>query len=367
MADEWVGTIHTTAQKYLKGAADLTRRSRLLLAMLQNRGRFVYGESGYNCIWTVEMDHQPVSQYADMQVLNFQRHDRHKQLEIDWRGYVATDTMTKMEKEKNKGETQIINRYKDIIPSLTKSLRNHFCAELYVDGYAAGNENAIHGIESFMGVGTTGAGDRIAEPSDTYGGLSTALGAEGGSWSDDLTTQPNSTVSKDWPDGNGDPRYDYLSPKLLNWSSTGWDGASTTFQLNGIRVLRQGHTWMTQTGGQEGRPDICLMNGNLLYAFKNAHQSYLQIMVPHKEAQDLGFSDALQFEGMAVDSDFDVPVNTAYFLNVDMMEVACLTDDLFWTDGPTWDPRVLAWLFSVGFMGNIRWQPKFFGKAKNYA
>jgi hypothetical protein len=362
MADTWVGAVNTTAPAYLKGASDLTKRERILLAMLEQRGRMIFNENGNECIWTVQMREPPVEQLVEGSVINYTRHDLYKQLTTDWRGYRATDQMTDMEKEKNKGRVAIIDRYKRILPNLMKSLRHRFCAELYIDGNASGNENAIHGIESFMGAGTTVAADRLVKPDDTYGGLSTALGNEGGSWSTGLTTKPNANVATDWPDGQGDTEYDYLSPKILNWSSSSWDGGNTDWQSNCIQVLRQAQMWLQGTGGKEGQVDLCLLARDLMYGFKNAFQPYLQIAVPHKEAHDLGFPDVLNFEGMAVKSEFDVPVGKGYFINADGVELASLKDDLFYSRGPTYDPRTDSYLFLAGAMANLRWQPKLHGK-----
>jgi len=365
--DAWAGLIHSTAPKYVKGAADLTMRGRLLLSMILNRGRVKHNEGGNTCTWAVQFDQPPVSDHIDGEVINYARHDLLRHLTIDWRGYKATDLMTRIEKEKNKGDVAIVNRYKRILPQLTQSLRDHFCAELFIDGYAAGNENKIHGIESFLGDdgGTLGT-EKVAAPSDTYGGKNTAVADEGGSWSADGTA-PNAGLATDWPNGSGDARYDYLSPKLMNYGFD-WDGSGAdTWEANCIRVLRQTHTWLRLTGGADGVPDLALLSGDLMVGLKNAYEADFRINVPHKESETLGFPNSLNFEGMSVDQDFDVPAGLGYVMNIDHLELATLTEDLWYSFGPEHDPRVDAWLFFVGFMGNMRWQPKFFAKLKSYA
>ena len=371
MANEWIGVIHSTAPKYLSGAADNTIRKRLILSLLQKRGRIRFNENSYECNWDVEFAEQPVEAYGDGGSLNFSRYDLYRQLKIDWRGYKATDLMTEKERLMNDGNLAIVKRYDKIMPKLMRSLNNKFCGELFVDGYASGNENRLHGLESFLGELTSPAvanADRAVRPSDTYGGKSTVLGNDGGTWSNTSgITQPNSTLSKDWPDGNGTPEYDYLSPKLVNWGSNAWGTSSELWVDNCERVFRQSTIWLTHTGGNDSKPDLYLCAGDLYYDYLNKQSSKQRIVIPHKEAEDLGFSDTLNQEGVMIASDFDVPAGTAFGLNVEQMELASLDSVLFASRGPEYDIKTDAWLFMVGFFGNARYNPKYFAKIKNFA
>ena len=290
---------------------------------------------------------------------------------MDWRGYKPTDLMTEKERLMNDGALAIVRRYDRIMPKLMRSLNNKFCAELFIDGYASGNENRLHGLNSFTGTGTTVSADRVAKPSDTYGGKSTEVGDQGGTWSTNLsgaTNIPNASIATDWPDGNGDPEYDYLSPKLVNWSSTSWGTSSAQdWETNCERVLRQTTIWNSIGAGAEGKPDLYLMAGNLFYAYLNKMSGKQRIVVPHKGAQDLGFDDVLNQEGVMLQTDFDVASNTAYGLNVDQMELASLDNVLFASRGPEYDIKTDSWLFMVGFFGNGRYNPKYFAKISNFA
>ena len=49
------------------------------------------------------------------------------------------------------------------------------------------------------------------------------------------------------------------------------------------------------------------------------------------------------------------------------MELGCLYKQLFMPDGPRFDPTQKNWLFDVTFYGNLRYQPKYFGKYLAYA
>jgi hypothetical protein len=215
------------------------------------------------------------------------------------------------------------------------------------------------------------AGDKIAMPDDTYGdgAMATDLGDQGGSWSSALTTYPNATLAKDWPDGNGDSEYDYLSPKLVNWSSTAWGTGSTLWEDNCWRVISQAITWLTTTGGEDGMPDICVLASNLFQGYKNHEEAIRRISIPHKVASDLGFGgNTLNQDGCAISSDFDCPANTGYMLNCSTITIRSLFPELFWMEGPDKDPRTLwSWLWGIGFFGNVDWQPKFVAKLYPYA
>ena len=370
MADEWIGIVNSTRPKYMKGASDLTIRKRLLLAMLQKRGRIETNHSGTEVRWQVEYSQPPVQTHADGGVVDFSNHDAFKQLAIDWRGYYATDTMSRKQQEMNKGDEALINLFQTKSNRLQKSITNTFAAELYRDGEAAGRESAIHGLDTFTGSGTTTAADRIALPSDTYGltALSTQPGAAGGSWSSNLSTKPNAALATDWPDGQGDSEYDYLSPKLVNWSSSGWGTSSTAWEDNAWRVVSQTITWLTTTGGEDGMPQYFGLASNLFQGYKNAQETKTRIMVPHKEASDLGFGQTLNQDGCAIYSDFDCPVNTGYAMNLAYVTICSLCPQLLWMEGPDKDPRSLwSYLWGVGFYGNVKYEPKHIAKIFNYA
>lgn len=368
MAEPWTGIVNTTAPKYLKGADDLTIREWLLLKMIERRGGILLNQDSYQLNWDVEYRQPPVEAYADGGTLDFTRHDVYRKANLDWRGYVATDLMTEKERLMNRGTTAIVRRYERIMPNLVKSMRTKFGTEIFLDGYAAGNENRMCGVESFCGEGTCASTDRIMQPSDTYAGLQTQPGLDG-TWSANLTTKPNATIATDWPDGNGDSEYDYWTPKLVNWSCSNWDTSSaTTWLANCIHVLRKTIQWMSLTVGTPGRSLMGLMSGELFYGFKNAQDSARQIVVPHRESEDLGFPDVLNFEGMGLKAEYGMEANTAYCFNLAEMKLMSLNDGLFARKGPEWDPKQFGYLFAVGFFGNLKFNsPKYFAKLHNYA
>jgi len=364
---EWQGIVTVTAPQYFAGAADSTIRKRLLLKLLESRGRIKFNETGTVNYWDVQYREHPMEPYGDAGSIVYQREDLYRQLTTDWRGYVMTDMMTEKERLMNDGDLAIINRYDRILPNMQKALTHRFSGELYTNGYAAGNNNRLHGVESFLAsTGSPTAADRIVQASQAYGGLTTAVG-NGGTWSALLSTYPNAGLATDWPDGSGDVEYDFMTPKLVNWSSNNWGTNSTLWEDNCERALRQANIWLQTTCGEDGMPTIYLLAGNLFYPYMNKQESKMRIIVPHKEADDLGFPMVLNQEGVMIKNEFDVPVNSGYALNIDQMELASLDSQLFGTRGPQYDIKTDAYLFKAGFFGNARWNPKYFAKFSNYA
>jgi hypothetical protein len=373
--EEWAEIVNVTTRKYLKDKQDLTMRKRLFLAMLDSRGGISYNHSGDALEWPVESIQPPVEAYADGGRINYAPREKFKRLKVDWRGYTATDAMTEKQKLMNKGAEALVNRYAELVPGLDKAMRATFATELYINGYGTGNQDRLHGLESFMAKDpgyTEVVADRVVPPLQAYGEQSTKLRSIGGTWSSDLLaaarpiTNDSTNYATDWPDGAGSSEYDYLSPKLINWASSGWNTSSATWEANGERSLRMAISWVTALAGEEGKPDLCLMTTPMFADFKNKMSGKMVVNVPHAEAQDLGFSDVLNFDGVAVTSEFGCPSNTAYVINLNQMELRSLASELFVNKGPDYDPETLSYLFLIYYFGNMTFQPKYFAKLYPY-
>lgn len=371
---EWSGVVNTRTRDYVKGEQDNTIRNRKALAMLEEKGRLVFnamhGDGDHQ--WQVEYKNSPVEAYGDAGTISYVRHDRWKKLVVNTRGYRATDMMTIKEKLTMGGPNQLIDRYAKIVPNLVKDLRNKLGLELYIDGYASGNDNRFIGMESFFGTGTTVAADLLATPSDTYGGLSTALGNYGGTWSSDLGTgnYPNANAATDWPNGTGDAEYDFNSPKVVNWSSTGWGtGGSTTWEDNCEKAVRQAIDWTVVSSGPEGSTDLVLLDSRLYTQFKNKFAGRERVSVTSNGPLTLkyGFSDVMNLDGVDISSEYGVPANIGYGMNFDEMELKFVQDQMYEVMGPDWDPGNAAYVYALFTFGNFTFRPKAFFKLKNVA
>ena len=364
---EFAAVLKEAAPAYLKGRADNTIRNRLLLTLLAKNGRIKYNASSHKLYWDVKAGQRVIEAYGDDGVINFQRSDLHEQLNIDWRGYKMSDRMTEKQRLMLGDLTAIINRYSGIAEDMMDDLQDGFCGELFIDGYDAANTNRLHGLESFFAKGTTPAADRVGKPDDTYGGHSTAVATRGGTWSSNLSTSPNANLATDWPDGNGTADYDWNSPKLINYASSNWGTGSTTWADNCERVLGQTTIWTTLTGGKKGRPTIYLLSGDLFYEYQNKMRAKYRISVPHSEANDLGFTDTLNQDGVMIQADFDVPAGTGYGLNINQMCLESLDNVLFSSRGPEYDINTDGYLWLIGFFGNARYNVKHFSKLADFS
>jgi len=370
MSDEWIGVINTTKPQYVKGASDSTIRRRLFFSMLKRKGRITYNNSGYEVRWQVEFSQPTMHQHGDGSMIDFTNHQAFQQAVLPWSGYQVSDSITMKQKAMNSGDEALINLFKTKQGRLLKKIQNGFAHEIYQAGGTSGRENSIYGLETCLTERTTpGAADLVAEPSVTYAGLSTALANQGGSWSANLSTFPNATLANDWPNGQGDSEYDYWAPKLVNWSSTGWNTGATDFETNCWRVIGQTITWLTIQGGDDGMPEICLLAPNLFQAYKNHEEAIRRINIPHKTANDLGFAgNVLNQDGCAISADWDVDANKGYMINTSTVEIASLMPDLFTMKGPDEDPRSgYAALWATIFYGQMFLNPKYLAKLKNYA
>ncbi len=384
MPDTWVGVVNTTRPDYQRGQSDMTIRRRLRLAMLRRRGRIETNQSGEYCRWQLKYSKPDTQGYADGSSLDFTAHVAHKYIRVNWRGIISTDTLSLMSHAMNTGSNRLINLFQDKANNIMDAVREDFNANLInTDGEAAGSLSLPHGLETFLNSGTTVAADLVAKPDDTYGldSISTVLANYGGSWSSDLTTSPNANVATDWPHGKGDREYDFNSPTLVNWSSDNWGTGTDTWEANCWRAISTGITWLGVNTGEAGTPDLVSLGKDLWQGYKNHHETVRRITVPHKEAQDLGFSKTtLNQDGVAIQAEFDIPANVGYIENLNTVTISSIMPDLLWlvhgydqVGGAlqgflnAMDIRSLSMLMVGGFFGNAKYQPKHTGKLKNFA
>lgn len=364
---EHLAVVTTTISQYAKGAEDLTIRRRILLALMRKYGKITYGNSGTSMTWQVEFSQPQMRQHGDAGEITFSEHTAYKQLNLDWRGYVITDLLPEKQRLANRGPQALVNLYKSKTENMIKKFNSGINGQFYVDGNASGNEAAIHGFESCLGVTTPAATDLIGTPNDTYAGYSTVLGTYGGTWTANRTTAetpryPNATLAKDWPWGSGSSEYDFLAPKIVNATSSNWGTGSTAWKDNCEKALRRANLWLRDTAGDSGAPIMFLFGSDYYGDIQDYFSAKQRIMVPHKESEDLGFSDTMNFDGAGIAHDFDCPAMTGYGLKIGEMELACMYDSLFAVEGPEHDIRTGNYLTKLGFFGNMKLQPKCMAK-----
>lgn len=361
MSENWTRVVNTTIADYIRQEEVNVLRERKLLALLQSRGRLTFNHEGDEMNWKVRYKRAPMTGYADGDTLSFARKERHKTAVLGWRGYSATDSVSKMEKLQNKGAAAIIKIFDNTARLLMEDISENFAGEFYIDGNAAGNLKRLHGIESFFGVsGTAAAG--VDAPSDTYAGLNTGLGYYGGSWSA-LAAAPTT----DWPSGSGDASYDFWSPLVIDYAHTGWAGATNTWKDNCSAVLRYAITHQGRNASKKKMMDLVLLDPDLFRQFANAQDGKQQITIRRGDKVglvSLGFTDVIEFDGMEVTREYGVPRLSGYGLAIDQMELCSLQDRLFVPEGPDFEIASKSHRFSIDFMGNLKCNPRYFTKFK---
>lgn len=357
MSQDWSRVVNTTISNFIKGEEVNVLRARKLTAMLKSKGRITMNWSGDDMNWKVRYKQAPMTGYADTDTMSFKRQDRWKTARLDWRGYNATDAMTKGERLKNRGAQQIIDVYSQIAKSLMEDMEERFAEEFYIDGNATGNTKRMHGLESFLGNGST-LGNLVRTPSDTFANLSTALGNYGGSW------------TGTWPTGTGDSHYDFWSPLLVDYTGSGWTATTDNWVNNCIEVLRFAIIKSQKNKTNKGKLDVFMLNDELYRGFLSQLDSRQRIVVQSNSSNStlvkLGFTDVQNFDGVDVTYEYGVPSDTGYGINCDQMEVRSMQPQLFVADGPEYDMAAKAWRFSIDFFGNTVWNPRYHVKLKNF-
>jgi hypothetical protein len=372
MGAPWSRVVNSTIKKYIREREINILRNRKLTALLKKKDRISFNWSGISMDWKVKYKRVRLTPYADGDTLEFSRKDRNKTAGLDWRGYSATDSMTKGEFLMNRNTEAIIKLYSEISSDLIDDMEDAFGEEAYINGYAVGNSKRVHGIESFFnGATNTGAniGNGNAQPTATYAGLSTVPGAYGGQW--DSGTLPA------WPNGRGDAQFDFWSPLAVDYgdilfsgNTSGVVNANSTWANNCVEAISYGIIKTKKSKSAKGQLDLILTDDEMYRQYVKVMRQKERILVERSADKSpliaLGFSDVINQDGTDVTWEYGIPYGTGYGLNCDMMEIRSQQAQLFVPEGPDQDIASKSWRFSVDFFGNFVFNPKFFLKLWNY-
>lgn len=360
MAD-WSRIVNTTIKEYIRDVEVNILRNRKILAMLKSKGRITFNHAGDGMDWKVQYKRSPLIGYADSDTLTFSRRDRWKTAQLDWRGYAITDSLTKQERLKNKSTEAIVKLYDGIARNLLDDVDDQFCDEFYINGYAAGNQKRIHGIESFLNSATQQSGNFVALPAATYANLSTVLGTYGGTWA---------TLGQ-WPIGTGDAHYDFWSPLIVDYTNSAWAESSKVWSSTAVEAMRFGIVHARKNKSKRGMLDFIELNDELYRQFLMILDGKERIVIDRGKRsgglQTLGFEDVQNFDGCDVTYEYGIPVGLGYGWNADQMELRSLQGQLFVPEGPDYDVASKSWRFSVDFFGNIVFNPRYFLKFGQYS
>lgn len=358
---DWARSIATTIVNHLREEEIASLRKYKVFAALEASGNVRMNMAGRGFDWEVRYRNHTPSGNNGETPRSFARTNLWKRAELDYRGAQASDAIYKKEMLENRSAQALCNVAGKMASRLLESMEQYLSKEWVLDGNASGNELRMHGVESFLGTsgtitaatgatpGTSAAGDMFGAPSDTYAGLSTALGAYGGS---------APTAAPTWPNGSADPEYDFYSPVIVNYTSTAF-GATTTWAANCVKAIREALHQTRRNDTKEDQIDMILLDRRLYIDFLNSLDSKERIIVAPGRPNGLksfGFTDVVELDGVEISAEGSVPANTGYGLSIGNMEMLCMEGQLLNSEGPFYDEITQQFRYVVSVLGNLKFK-----------
>ncbi len=363
----------TTIPKWLKKVEDQTLRGSYFFNRLLQGGRVLKGESGPELIWPLKVRNPEVRPLQNHMNLEYAPTEKHIQMRLPWRGYEATESMSMLDQEINKGPQAIVKLINSKANDLRNAMQQNLQGECYKSGSTANRTDRFHGLETGLAEGTVTSADRIAAPNGSYAQQSTVLQANGGFWSNDMGTPNNVSISTDWPDGSGDTDYDCNSPILINTSSTNWGTGSTDHRVNLFRAISQAQIWLKLLGSQNAPKGLCVIDGWSFQGLRENQEAKMRLQQPARSSTDIGLvgSDgAVYLDGLEIQPDFWCPHSTGYIFSMDRVSLHSLfSEGVFRSKGPV-ELATMAFstIWALFVYGNIRFRGmKGFAKLYPYA
>ncbi len=347
------GTPRITAvaiNKYIRKLTEPIMVNARLLGVLQAKRRITYNHDAAQIRWRVRFRRaQPVASAGYPINVTFDLPNRITEAVLPWRSYVLGEAIPKMEKLiGRRDDTAFPRLVENIVKWAMDDFQYFFQRTLYADGESGTLD--IHGLESMFGYSGLLAGGYVGNPNDSYAGLSTALGALGGTW------------TGVWPSGVGDPEYCAWSPIIVDYTNTVFkhdESASSSWSNNWRRAVRFGRAWLQARQGVD--PDVLISHPDMERQARDASDAMTRLEVTQKSPiVDLGIK-TVNFEGLEMLSDPFCPSGTAYLLTTEKMELMSMQSQLIEVHKDT-DPYNTD-TFMFDFFGNLKAEsPAYFVK-----
>lgn len=359
---DWARAIATTIIQHTKEEEIAVFRRFKVFAMLESSGNILMNQSGRGFDWNVRYRNAPVTGNSGDTPRTFSRVNMWKRAELPWRGFTATDSIYRRELLENRGQQALVNVASQMAQRLQESLEQHLSYQPYVDGNAPGNENFFHGALSFLGYNGTieegnqsvavqrvaNASDRFGYPTDNYAGLSTQLGFYGGG-------RINSSTGN-WPDIAVDPEFDFYSPVIVNYNSSGFKG-QTNWKENCVMATREGIVQCKRNDTKESQIDMVVLDRKLFIQYLNTLDSKERSIVTRENGlKSYGFSDVFEQDGVEICHEVAVPPGLGFGLSIGNMELRCLENQLFMAEGPYFSEETQAYRYACSTLGQMRFR-----------
>mgnify|MGYP001439949467 FL=1 len=349
-------TAATTLAKHIREVEESMLRNYQMGALLEAAGRVNYNNSGEGFDWPVQFRLHKVEGNTGETQRNFARRNLWKTANLEYRGYQATDSMYYREFRSNRGPEGVVKVFENFVDRLETSITQVLGTEYYIDGSASGNEQSWHGLESMFAVNGTvnistgaqrsaNAADKAGYASDTYAGLSTALGNAGG----------ENESGAIWPDGIADSEYDYWTPLIVNYTSTAFSGSADTFAAQGDEAMRYAIINAQRNTSKNGQITNIFLARDLYTDLLNLIDDKERIQISSEHSlRALGFKNVLNFDGVEVSWESGVPTGVGYGINYDNMELKSMDDSLLRSEGPDYDIHSQSFNAVVSTLSNLK-------------
>jgi hypothetical protein len=356
---DWARSIATTIVNHLREEEVASIRKYKLFAALEGAGQIRTNMSGRGFDWEIQYkNHVPSGNNGETPRV-FARQNLWKRAELEFRGAQVSDAIYKKEMLENRSAQALVNVAGKMSSRLLTSMEQYLAKEWIVDGYAAGNELRFHGIESMLAHGgqtiniATGAAraaspaDPFYFPSDTYAGLSTVLGAYGGSQTTGV-----------WPNGSADPEFDFFTPVIVNGTSTYFNASpNNTWANNCVKAVREAIHQTRRNDSKEDQVDMLLLDRRSYIDFLNTLDSKERVIVSRTNGlRSYGFTDVFELDGVEIGSEGSVPAGTGYGLSVGNIELLCMEGQLLNSEGPFYDEITQQYRYVVSTLGNLKFK-----------
>jgi hypothetical protein len=365
---DWARTAATTLADHIRDEEQAWLKNYQMGALLEANGRVTYNHSGRGMTWDVRYRKHTMEGNSGETPRNFARKNLWKVAALpNKRGYQATDSITKAEMLENRGEPAIIKLFDNFVERISESVKQGIGPEFYQDGSASGNEMSWHGLFTMFNTNgtttiTTGAqrtanaADVVGFPADTYAGITTGPGDYGGE-------QDANSV---WPLGTCDPEFDFWTPLVINPQSTNaaaFPSSTDTWAGAADEILRYAILQSQRNNAQDGGLTNFFLNRESYGPFLNLIDNKEQIRVTRNEAQgltSLGFRNVVNFDGIEVSWETGIPANVGYGFNYQNIELRCMEDTIFKSEGPFYDEHTQNYNAVVYTLSNhqIQFSPR---------
>lgn len=358
----------TTLAKHIRDTEESFARNFAFMAQIEAAGRIQYNQAGRGFDWPVQYRIHDIEGNTGETERNWVRKNLWKTASLEYRGYQATDMMYNKEFKENRGEEGVVKVMDGFLTRLTTSIKQALGTHPYIDGSATGNEEYWHGLNSMFATNgtvniSTGAQrsantlDLVAYPNDTYAGLSTVLGNYGGA----------NESSHIWPAGIADSEYDFWSPLIAIADSQVHGGASDTFAAQGDEVMRYGLINCQRNSSMDGQIDTIMLSRNFYNDFLNLIDGKEQINItPEWSLRAMGFKNVVGFDGVEVSWEAGIPSSTGFGYNLNCIEMRCMDETMFVTEGPEYDIDTQSYRAAVSTLSNFKYKsPRNFFKVIN--